>query len=345
MPALQTAPQLSADTVRPNPTGIFEILNRHQHTMALKSALDLELFTHIGAGATTAQEIAHRSNASERGTRILCDFLTIMGLLRKVDGEYSLTPDSAAFLDKASPSYFGSVKEFITHPAMLSKFSDIAELVRQGGAPQQAASFEKETDQWVEFARSMTPMVMLAAKLAAEQLADASGSQRILDIAAGSGVFGISIAQLNPTAEITAVDWENVLEVARENAIRYGMRHRFNTIAGSAFDADLGGGYDLVLLPNFLHHFDPPTNVQLLKKARKALKSEGHLAVVEFVPNDDRITPPTAAAFSLVMLANSPNGDAYTLRELNEMFIDAGFRECQRHDLLPTPMTLLVTSQ
>ena len=165
---------------------------------------------------------------------------------------------------------------------------------------------------------------------------------RVLDIAAGHGVYGITIARQNPNARIVALDWENVLKVARENAQAAGVADRFSTIAGSAFDVDFDGAYDLVLLPNFLHHFDPPTCEKLLRKVRAALRPGGRAVAVEFVPNDDRVSPPMPANFSLVMLATTPAGDAYTFREYAEMFRHAGFTHCENVPLAPTFHTAVI---
>ena len=251
---------------QPNPSLIFETMNRYQHTMALKGAVELEIFTHIGDGATSAAEIAKRSKASERGTRILCDFLTIMGFLTKQDGAYGLTPESAAFLNKKSPAYMGSIAGFLTNETMLSSFRDVAGLVRKGGTMLGGdGTVESENPIWVEFARTMVPIVIMPAKMAAAIVAG-TGRKKVLDIAAGHGMFGICVAEQNPSAEIVGLDWKSVLEVALENAKRAGIMNRYKTIAGSAFDVDLQSGYDVVLIPNFLHHFDAPTNVTLLKK-------------------------------------------------------------------------------
>jgi 2-polyprenyl-3-methyl-5-hydroxy-6-metoxy-1,4-benzoquinol methylase len=166
-------------------------------------------------------------------------------------------------------------------------------------------------------------------------------AQKVLDISAGHGLYGLMVAKSNPSAQIYASDWANVLVVARENAAKFGVAERFHTIPGSAFDSDLGSGYDLVLVPNFLHHFDPPTCVKLLRKLRGAMKPGATLAIVEFVPNEDRISPPMAAAFSLQMLGGTDAGDAYTFRELSEMVSEAGFVESRQEPLLPTPQTLV----
>jgi 2-polyprenyl-3-methyl-5-hydroxy-6-metoxy-1,4-benzoquinol methylase len=165
----------------------------------------------------------------------------------------------------------------------------------------------------------------------------------VLDIAAGHGSFGIAIARRSPNAHIVALDWQAVLEVAKENAAKAGVADRYETIAGSAFDADFGRDYDFVLLTNFLHHFDPPTCEKLLQRVYAALKPGGAAVTLEFVPNEDRISPPGAAMFSMMMLGSTAAGDAYTYSELQKMFANAGFSESRLH-ALPSPDHSVVVS-
>src|SRR5205814_9921712 len=106
---------------------------------------------------------------------------------------------------------------------------------------------------------------------------------------------------------------------------------------GSAFDVLFGSDYDLALITNFLHHFDPPTCTNFLRKVHTTLKPGGRAAILEFVPNPDRVTPPTAAAFSLIMLASTPLGNAYTFLELESMAKDAG---SSRAELSPTELAV-----
>jgi 2-polyprenyl-3-methyl-5-hydroxy-6-metoxy-1,4-benzoquinol methylase len=327
---------------QPSPLSIFNALNLYQQTMALKGAIELELFTHIADGATTASEIARRCNAAERGIRILCDFLTVSGFLEKNDGAYELPPESAAFLSKRSPAYIGSVSGFLTHPRLTRHFQDVAAVVRNGGSVE-AGNMAPDDPVWVEFARSMAPMMRILSRAVAPIVAGPSGPAKVLDIAAGHGLYGIAVAEHNPAAEIVAVDWENVLEVAVEHATQAGVANRYSTIAGSAFDADFGQGYDIALLPAFLHHFDPPANIRLLKKIRAAMNPGAVLAIVEMMPNDDRVSPPREAQFSLTMLCTTPAGDAYTFRELEQMCREAGFGECTLPSLGDLPAQVLLT--
>jgi 2-polyprenyl-3-methyl-5-hydroxy-6-metoxy-1,4-benzoquinol methylase len=329
---MSTEPQ---QTRQPSPALIFDALNGYQRSQAIKTAVELELFTAIGEGQTTAKEIADRCGASERGTRILCDFLTIIGFLTKQDNKYALTPDAAMFLDKRSPAYMGTVTEFILSDYIKDNFDRLTETVRTGSMTESA--LEPDHPMWVKFARAMVPMMALPSQLIA-QLVDQTKDKklRVLDIAAGHGFFGIAFAKQNPQVEVTAVDWPAVLEVAKENAANAGVSDRYHTNPGSAFEVDYGTGFDVVLLTNFLHHFDKATCEMLLRKVHSALAPGGRAVALEFVPNDDRITPPQAAAFAMQMLGGTPSGDAYTFAELQEMAANAGFARSEMHELPPT---------
>jgi len=322
---------------QPTPEVVFETLNAHQKTAALKAAIELEIFTAIAEGATSASTIARRCRASERGIRTLCDYLTIQNFLTKTAGNYGLSPVSATFLDKRSPAYLGSIAGFLTSPLAIDRYRNLTEVVRKGGALEDdQGTSEADNPMWIEFARSMAAMQFPSGEaIAAMVKADAGEKWKVLDIAAGHGVFGIAIAKHNPNSQIYAADWPAVLAVAMENAKNANVANRFHTIPGSAFDVDFGSGYDLVLLTNFLHHFDAPTNEKLLRKIHAAMNPKGQLVTLEFVPNEDRVSPPIPAQFSLTMLAGTRAGDAYTFAEFDQMLNNTGFSS---NKLLPMPL-------
>jgi predicted nicotinamide N-methyase len=220
---------------------------------------------------------------------------------------------------------------------VMEGFKDIAAAVRKGGTVlTEEGALAPEHPMWMQFARAMAPMMALRAQLIAEMVDDKPWQKlKVLDIAAGHGLFGIAFAQRNVQAEIIALDWPNVLEVARENAQKAGVSDRYRTIAGSALDTDYGSDYDLVLLTNLLHQFDEATCEQLLKEVHAALAKGGRVVTLEFVPNEDRVSPPLAASFSLMMLGLTPGGDAYTFAELEQMFKNVGFSRSELHPLSP----------
>ena len=329
----------------PSPEQIFITINAYQQSAILKGAIDLDLFTLIADGNTTIPALAAACQASERGIRILCDYLTIQGFLTKEAGQYGLPQNSAVFLNRHSPAYMGGAVEFLQAPMMIEAYQDVAAMVRKGGTiVGEEGSVSPENPIWVKFARGMMGMMMPAAQqMAALVPVDAGRKIRLLDVAAGHGLFGITFAQKNPNVEVTALDWAPVLEVARENAQKFGVADRHHLLPGSAFDVDFGGGYDLVLLTNFLHHFDVATNEGLLRKVHAALNDGGRAVTLEFVPNDDRVTPPSAAAFSMTMLASTRSGDAYTFAEYERMFANAGFTHSEMNRLEPLPQSVIVS--
>lgn len=323
----------SAPNQQPTPERIIDTLTAYQQSAALKTAIELDVFTAIAEGTTDSRGLAKRCNAAERGIRILCDFLTVTGLLTKRDSRYALAPDAAVFLNRQSPAYLGTVQKFLLAPKFFEYFQDLTTAVKKGGtASDEGGTTAAENTVWVEFARSMAPMMAMPAEIIANLVqADEGKKWKVLDIAAGHGLFGIALGRHNPNAEIVALDWPAVLEVAKENAAAVGLKSRYRTLPGSAFEVEFGTGYDIVLLTNFLHHFDVATNEGLLRKVHAALAPGGRAVTLEFVPNEDRVSPPTPAKFSMVMLGSTPSGEAYTHLEYQKMFRNAGFKSCALH--------------
>lgn len=159
---------MSTNSPHPSPNLFFETANAYQRSAALKAAIDLELFTAIGTAGATAQEAALKCGAAERGVRILCDHLTIGGFLTKQDGRYTLTPDSATFLDQKSPAYLGGTLQFLQSPTIMAGFEHLTQAVRTGGtALLGAGTVEDAHPVWEDFARAMMPMMMMPAQFMA----------------------------------------------------------------------------------------------------------------------------------------------------------------------------------
>ncbi|MBM3785519.1 MAG: class I SAM-dependent methyltransferase [Acidobacteria bacterium] len=323
------------------PERIFQTLTAFQQSAALKGAIDLELFTAIDQGANTVPALTARCGGTERSVRILCDYLTVSGFLTKSGDTYGLAADSALFLVKDKLTYLGTASTFLCHNYMKSAAADVAETVRRGTSILDAnAYFDIENQAWVDFAKGMMPMMIPAAQYMAT-LVDAP--ERVLDVAAGHGIFGILTAQKHPATVVDALDWPSVLEVAAGLAAKFGVADRWNAVPGSAFEVELTRKYDAIYVTNFYHHFDPPTCVQLAAKWKAALKPGGQMITVEMIPDPGRVTPPMHAAFPLVMLLNTPAGDAYTFAEYDNIFRQAGFASNVLHQVPGGPQRVIVS--
>lgn len=329
----------------PSPALFFDTISSYQRTEALRSAIELDLFSKFRNARRTSDELASACQASPRGVRILADYLTILGFLTKQGNQYETTLDSKVFLDRASPAYLGGAIGFMLSPDLREHFSKLTDAVRRGGtAVSDEGTVSHDNPIWVEFARAMGPLMQMPAQLLAGLIGgDANQPLRVLDVAAGHGLFGIAVAQKYLNAHVTGLDWPNVLAVAAENAQHAGVSDRVTMRPGSAFDVDWGGPYDIVLLTNFLHHFDVPTCEKLAKHAFTALAPGGRALTLEFVPESDRISPPSTAGFAPVMLATTARGDAYTFTELQSIFAHAGFARSEFHPLPPTTQQAVVS--
>jgi len=319
----------------PNPDLLFDTLNAYQRTAALRAAIELDIFTRIGEGVDTVTALAERCSSSVRGIRILCDYLTIMGFLTKSDGHYALTYDSSVFLDRRSPACASSMAGFLAFPDIVDGFKNLTTAIREDHAALKGqGNISKDNPIWVTFAHTMASIqVPLAERIARILKAEAGEKWKVLDIGAGHGLFGIALAKHNPNAEIWALDWEHVLEVAVENAKTAGVAARYHTIPGSAFEIDYGTGYNVILITNFFHHFDKATNAGVVRKARAALAPGGCVVTLDFIPGEDRLTPPRAASFMIFMLGTTPRGDVYTFPEYEKLFREAGFSSNELHPM------------
>jgi ubiquinone/menaquinone biosynthesis C-methylase UbiE len=330
---------------QPTPGRFFQAVNSYQQSAAIKTSVELGVFTAIGAGCETAEALAARCHASVKGMRVLCDYLVIHEFLTKQGDRYGLAPDSALFLDKNSRMYVGGVVGFLLLPQMVQAFDNLTAVVRKGGTVMNTGgTMAYEHPVWKDFARSMVPLMIPPAEGIAGLVKASQGTpMKVLDLAAGHGIFGITIARHNPKAQIHAVDWAPVLEIAREHATAAGVADRWHPIEGSAFEVEFGTDYDVVLITNFHHHFAPSTIETLMRKVHGALKPEGLAVTLEFVPNDDRVSPPDSATFSLMMLGTTEEGDAYTFAEYQTMYQNSGFPHNELHRLENSAESVIVS--
>lgn len=324
----------------PNPALVWETFTAHQRSAALKAGIELGVFAALGAGPSTAAALAEKAGVAERGMRILCDALTIYGLIAKQDGRYAHTPTSAVFLDPQSPASMAPTMPFLMNDKIMAASRCLTETIRAGHTVLPEVLAGEEVTEWVTFARTMQPMMAGAAEFIADIVMRDGPPAKVLDVAASHGLFGFAIARRAPACQVVALDFPSVLEVTQEHARAAGVA--ITPLPGSAFTAELGTGYDAVLVTNLFHHFSPDDCVLLMERFRAALRPGGRMVVLEMVPNDDRVTPPSAAAFSMMMLANTPSGDAYCRSDYEKMLDRAGFGAREIMDVPQSAQQLVV---
>lgn len=326
------------DAGPPTPLRIFETLGAFRRSEALKTAIELDLFTAIGEGADTASKLAENRSVSQRGAQKLCNYMMALGLLRKNGEVYSLSSDAASFLDRRSLAYLGApASEALAGQSLVAAFSTLTEAVRRGGtALSGGGTLAPEHPVWVAFAEAMAVPGKFLARMLADCLAEqADLPNKILDIAGGHGLYGIEFAKRSPHAEVFLVEWPQVLAVARRNADRAGVLGRFHSIPGDALTVDFGAGYDLAVVTNFLP--DLGSTEGLLTRIRASLVEGGRVALFELMLNDDEISPLAAVDLNLALLATTPSGEARTARQLTSALERAGFQRIEVREVPLAP--------
>jgi ubiquinone/menaquinone biosynthesis C-methylase UbiE len=303
--------------------------------LVLEAAVRLKVFDVLDGGPLTIGETAAKTGASQRGLRKIMNLLVGIGLMAKNGERYSLTPESAAFLVSTKPSFAGAILKHVSRQ-LIPKWLELTEIVRTG-RPTRTVNQETEGAAFfAEFVEDIFPMSYPAAQALAKEvkLSAASSPVNVLDIASGSGVWGIALAQASQKVTVTAVDWPAVLPTTRRVTEKHGVGRQFKYIEGDINTVNLGSGYQLATLGHILHSEGEPKSRQLLKRVREALAPGGTIAIAEFVVSDDRTGPPQALIFAVNMLVNTEQGDTFTFTEMSRWLSEAGFTDVRQ---LPAP--------
>jgi ubiquinone/menaquinone biosynthesis C-methylase UbiE len=326
----------------PSPERIGQMLFGYAPPLILEAAVHHRVFDLLDTGPKTAEQVAGAAGASPRGMRMLLNALVGLEFLTKQGDAYTLTPESAEFLVSGKPGFRGGVLRHLSRQ-LLPNWLRLSEAVRTG-KPTVAVNQEPTG---AEFFRQFVEDLFANNYPAAQALADAlgvagaAGPVRVLDVAAGSGVWSIALAEKSSHVEVTVVDWPDVIGVCRRLAARRGVADRYRYLPGDLLAVDYGTGYQVATLGHILHSEGPRRSPKLLEKVFAALAPGGTVAIAEMVPNDDRTGPPQALIFALNMLVHSDEGDTFTFAEMRDWLHAAGFRDVRQLEVPgPSPLVL-----
>jgi SAM-dependent methyltransferase len=311
--------------------------------LIISAAVSNRVFDTLATGAKTVERVSEESGASERGLRAVMNALVGLELLKKDrQGKYSLTPESAAFLVSDRPGTLARFFHTIL-PHLASKWLQLGEITRTG-RPMVAVNEEAEgTEFFSQLVENIIPMSHPGAQKLGEHLkvAKTKDQLRVLDLAAGSGIWGISLAQKSPRVRVTAVDWAGMIPTTKRITQKFGVGDRFEFIGGDLLEADFGNGYDVATLGHILHSEGEERSRQLLAKTFRALKSGGTIVVAEWLVNDARTGPAPSLMFGVQMLVNTEKGDTFSFNEIKSWLEEAGFKKIRKLEAPgPSPLVL-----
>lgn len=328
------------------PERIFQLAWGYAPPLILEAAMKHRVFDVLDAGPMSLSEVGMATGASKRGLAAIMDALVGLNFLAKDgSGKYSLTPESSAFLVSAKPSFQGGLIRH-TSEHLLPKWLHLNQIVASG-QPDAAVNQQTVGSEFFHaFVNDIFPMSYPAASTLANHLQLASRADRfsVLDLGAGSGVWGIAQAQAGPMVHVTAVDWPGVLPITRSNAARFSLAQRFTFVEGDLLEANFGTGHHLVTIGHILHSEGVERSKALLMKSFAALASGGTIAIAEFLVNSDRTGPITGLFFAVNMLVNTDTGGTYSFEEIGSWLSEAGFVNIRQLDS-PGPSPLILASK
>lgn len=335
MSATATEPTKSAP---PTPQRIMQFAWGYSAPLILEAAIRNKVFDTLDAGPKTVEEVHAATGASIRGLTAIMDALCGFEFLDKdAQGRYSLTPESSAFLVSTKPSFMGGI---VAHTSELaSKWLQLSEIVRTG----EPAELVNSQEEGVKFFERLVPKIFNMSYAAAQALAAhlRLGKASVLDLATGSGVWGIALAQSSPEVRVSVVDWPNILKITKEITGKHGVEDRFSYIPGDLLSVDFGSGYNVATLGHILHSEGVERARELLKRTFAALAPGGTIAIAEFLVNADRKGPLSGLIFGVNMLVNTENGGTYSFEEISDWLLDVGFTNPRLLDSPgPSPLVL-----
>ena len=309
------------------PERIMQMAWGYAPPLILEAGIRHRVFDVLDTGAKTIEEVTAATGASRRGLTAIMNALVGLNFLSKdAEGKYALTPESAAFLVSTKPGFSGGMIRHCSQQ-LIPKWLSLNEVVATGKPVKPVNQEQGGGEFFQNFVEDIFNMSYAPAKRLAEELKlkESSGTVSVLDLAAGSGVWGIALAQNSERVRVTAVDWPEVIPATRKTVARFGLTDHFRFVEGDLHTADFGGNHQVATLGHILHSEGEQLSRALLRKTFDALAPGGTIAIAEFLVNNGRTEPPLGLLFAVNMLVNTDNGDTYSVNEINSWLRDAGF--------------------
>jgi ubiquinone/menaquinone biosynthesis C-methylase UbiE len=336
---------MSTPTSAPvTPERIMQFAWGYVPTLVLEAAIRNRVFDVLDQKPMTVPEVATATGASVRGLTAIMNVLVGLQFLAKDAHEaYSLTPESAAFLVSTKPSFQGG---FLRHASsqLIPKWLELNQVVATGKPASSVNQQGEGSEFFKEFVVDILPMSFPSAQALAQSLNLNGQPTSVLDLAAGSGVWGIALAQSSPQVRVTAVDWPDVIPTTQKTVARFNLADRFSYVPGDLLSADFGTNHNVATLGHILHSEGEARSRKLLAKVFQSLAPGGTIAIAEFLVNADRTGPVNGLFFAVNMLINTDEGNTYSFEEISSWLTEAGFTN-PRTIPAPGPSPLILATK
>jgi predicted O-methyltransferase YrrM len=294
---------------------------------AMVAGMQLELFTPLGAGPMTAEQLAAALGVGAAKLSPLLYALVSAGLLTIDDGRFANTPEADHCLVRGKPTYLGGRHAFFT--ARYQEALQTAASIRTG-RPQAKLDFPSMSSEALEkFLRGLHPGTVASGRDLMARC-DLSSFRHLIDVGGGSGGLALAVAAATPQLRATVIDLPSVTPVTRRFIEEAGMAERVAVVTGDVVRGELSGSYDVAVLRTVIQVLSPDDAQRALHNVFRVLEPGGSIYILGSVLDDSRLSPPQTAAFNVVFINIYDEGQAYTDHEYRQWLTEAGFASIER---------------
>jgi len=314
------------DTAPTNPGEIFEISGYYWKTCTLHAGVKLEIFTVLGTGRRTADDVAAAIEGDPRAVAMLLNALVAMGLLDKDGDLFSNSPTASTYLSKGSEQYIGYM--IMHHHHLVQSWAQMDVAVKTG-RPMTKNSTTADEERRESFLMGMFNIAMGIAPTVANDI-DLRDKTKLLDLGGGPGTYAIHFCLANPQLSAAIFDLPTTRPFAVEAVARFKLADRITFEPGSYLTDDIPGRYDAAWLSHILHQESPPDCQEIINKTVSVLEPGGLIMIHEFILENSMDAPLFPALFALNMLQGTEAGQSYSQAQLEEMLKSAGAGNIKR---------------
>ncbi len=322
---------------------LLNVSSSYWSACALHTGVRLDVFSPLYDDSLSVSELAKRCQCDGRGMELLVIALVSMGLMHKHDG-HVLTLDEGArrYLCKQSSDYMGSI--LLHHAGLMPAWSNLFCAVKKG-EPTQNFLIDISDEEREHFLCGMANLATLQATAIAKHL-DLQHKKHLLDLGGGPGAYSVQFCLHNTSLCASVFDLPESERIATKNIAEHALQDRVDFISGDFMFDSLPKGCDVLWMSHILHSYGPMECRALLERVFAEMALGADLYLHDFFLGDDKSGPEFAALFGLNMLALTPNGQTYSLLEVETMLKDIGAQQCRRISIpAPMPITILAAQK
>jgi len=319
------------NTTVPSRAPIDQIREAVFTPLAVRAAMQLDLFTPLADGPMTASALADALGVRPRRLEMLLYQLVSAAFLELHGERFANTPVTDYYLVKGRPTYIGGIHGVLTEQFTAQLHT--ADSIR-ADAPQAKIDFAgMSPDQLGGFLKGLHGTTVAAGRLLAEKPVFAEAS-RVVDVGGGSGGLPIALCEFHPHLEAALWELPAVIPIAREMIAEAGLADRIAVEACDVLDTPPAGRFDVAVARSFFQVLSATQCRTAMHNIAAALPSGGTLFAIGFVCDDTRLAPLNCVNINLFFLNVFDEGEAYTESQYRRWFQEAGFTDVVREPFM-----------